>query len=82
MLICMRTTLNIDDGLMRKARRRAAQTGRTLTEIVEEALRHELAGERPSGRRFRLKWTPVSGRLLPGVVLSDRDSLIDAMEGR
>jgi hypothetical protein len=45
----MRTTLDLDS-LLRAARRRAAETGRTLTSILEEALRRYL--ERlPSGGR-------------------------------
>jgi hypothetical protein len=82
MLICMRTTLNIDDALMRKVKRLASRQGKTMTQVVQEALRKEVTGERPSHGRFRLEWVTVSGRLLPGVDLSDRESLLDAMEGR
>lgn len=39
MLICMRTTLNLADGLVVAAKERAAATGRTLTSLVEEGLR-------------------------------------------
>jgi hypothetical protein len=44
-----RTTLLIDDGLYAELKRRAAAEGRTLTEVVEGALRlglHALAGRR------------------------------------
>jgi len=44
-----RTTLLIDDALYAELRRRAAAEGRTLTEVVEGALRlglHALAGRR------------------------------------
>jgi ribbon-helix-helix CopG family protein len=37
MLICMRTTLNLDDELMRQVRRHAADTGRTITQFIEAA---------------------------------------------
>lgn len=38
MLICMRTTLNLPDGLVAQARARAAASGRTFTSVVEEGL--------------------------------------------
>jgi hypothetical protein len=82
MLIFMRTTFNIDDALMRRVKEIAAETGRTITQVIEEVLRREVVGERPGGKRFRLKWVTVSGRLRPGVDLSDRDSLLERMEGR
>ncbi|MGH7545782.1 MAG: type II toxin-antitoxin system VapB family antitoxin, partial [Gemmatimonadota bacterium] len=49
----MRTTLNMDDGLMREARKKAAAEGRTLTSVIEEALRVLL--RRPSGKRERFR---------------------------
>jgi predicted transcriptional regulator len=78
----MKTTLKLDDQLMRTLKRRAAETGRTMTELVEEALR-ELLDRRPrpdEAREFR--WVPVRGKLRPGIDLNDRDSPLDAMEGR
>ena len=39
MLICMRTTINLPDGLAEAAKRRALEEGRTLTSLVEEGLR-------------------------------------------
>ena len=43
----MRTTLNLNDGLMRLAKIQAAKLGVTLTEVVESALRDKLM---PSGK--------------------------------
>ena len=81
MLICMRTTLNLDDALMLTVKREAAESGRTMTEVIEEALREHL--HRPqSAEAYRLEWQPVSGRALPGVDVDDRDSLYERMEGR
>ena len=80
MFICMRTTLNIDDGLMRKIKDIAKSSGRTMTQVIEQALRKELAGEAPHPVHFDLQWITVSGRIRPGVDLSDRDSLIEVME--
>jgi hypothetical protein len=78
----MRTTLNIEDDLMKRARRRAADTGTTLTKVVEEALRAAVSGQAPRIGRFTLRWKPVAGRTLPGVDLADRDSLYQEMERR
>ncbi|HEX9885278.1 MAG TPA: type II toxin-antitoxin system VapB family antitoxin [Longimicrobiales bacterium] len=78
----MRTTLNLDDELMRTLKRRAAESSRTMTELVEEALREMLArtpGQEPE-REFR--WVTFRGRVRPGVDIADRDSLLDLMEGR
>ena len=48
-----RTTLQLDDALYRELRRRAAGEGRTLTEVVERALREGLAAA-PAARRPRV----------------------------
>ena len=79
MFICMRTTLNLDDALMRAAKQEAAARGVTLTRIIEEALRAELT-PRPARGGFRLEFPVVSGRRPPQVDISDRDALYDAME--
>lgn len=82
MLLCMRTTLDLDDDVMRTLKRRAGETGRTLTSLVEEALRAMLErGSRPNPH-YHLEWAVVSGGARPGVDLSDRDALIDLMDGR
>jgi hypothetical protein len=67
----MRTTLDLDETLIRKAKRRAADEGTTLTAVLEEALRQYLA-PRPAGRAYRLKLLTKRGRPVPGVNLADR----------
>ena len=81
MLICMRTTLDLNDELIEKAKQQAARERTTLKAIVERALRGHLARRRPT-RAYRLQWRPERGRLQPGVRLDDRDALFDLMEGR
>ena len=39
MITCMRTTLVLDDRLLRQAKRRAAERNLTVSEVVNEALR-------------------------------------------
>jgi len=79
----MRTTININDELLQTAKLRAAETQRTLTAVIEDALRLALQKRpsRPSNRRVRIP-TSGSGGLLPGVDLDDTSVLIDRMEGR
>ena len=54
MLTCMRTTLVLDDRLFRDAKRRAASRGITLSELVGQALRAELARRSAPAGRFEI----------------------------
>ena len=49
----MKTTLEIHDELLRRAKQRAKKTGRTLRSVVEEGLREVLAKE-PIKNTYRL----------------------------
>lgn len=82
MLICMRTTLNLDDELMRAVKQRAAEIGSTMTEIFEQALREHLRRDTERDQPFVFRWVTVKGRALPGVDITDRDALYEQMEGR
>jgi predicted transcriptional regulator len=82
MFFCMRTTLNLDDELMRRLKRRAAETGRTMTELMEEAIREMLARSSSPAEEREFRWVTVKGRVQSGIDITDRDSLLDAMEGR
>lgn len=68
---------------MKAAKRRAVDTGRTLTEVIEDALRAALAegDERAEPGPVELP-TFGCGGALPGVDLDDSAALLDAMEGR
>ena len=77
----MRTTMDINDELMRRAKERAAAEGTSLKSVVERALRVHLArGGRST--EFALQWRTERGKLQPGVDLNDRDSLFERMEER
>jgi plasmid stability protein len=82
MNICMRTTLNLDDELMRTVKKRAAEKGTTVSATVETALRELLRQETAPERPYRLRWQTVDGNVQAGVDLTDRDALLDRMEGR
>lgn len=79
MLFHMKTTLNIDSTVMAELRREAARQGRTMSEMVETALRLLLRSQ--AGRR-ELPELPTfhSGGEL--VDIADRDALSQATEGR
>jgi hypothetical protein len=79
MLICMRTTLQLDDQLVVQAKITAARTGRTLSQVIEDALRQALA-PRAESTRQRVSVPTSPGRPLPGVNLDDNADLLDLMD--
>jgi hypothetical protein len=74
----MRTTLSIPDPLLHNAKKRAADRGVTLSAIVEDALRKDLAHDRSApGEPFHLY--TVRGRLVqPGLDLDRTSALLTA----
>jgi hypothetical protein len=73
MLFCMRTTLDLDDHLLREAKRLAAERGTTLTAVMEDALRIVVRRvEEPKPRKRRK--LPTAGEpgagFMPGVDLT------------
>ncbi len=76
----MRTTLSISDELLEAAKRRARDRGQTLGEVVDAALRREMAAIRASGDRppvpvFRRGTGPR-----PGVDLSSNRALHEVLD--
>ena len=61
MITCMRTTLVLDDQLLRQARRKAAQRNTTLSAVVNDALREALREQPRPARAFRLVTFAGSG---------------------
>jgi hypothetical protein len=56
----MKTTIEIADDLLKRAKRQAQRENRTLREIIEEALRKQLSSEVPE--TFRLKRHTFKGK--------------------
>ncbi len=81
MLLCMRTTLEINEQLFRRAKKRAAEAGTPFRAIVEAALLAHLEG-RPVHRKYKFRWRTECGKVMPGVRLDDRDALFDLMDRR
>lgn len=76
----MKTTLNIDDSVMAELKREAARQGRTMSEMVESALRLLLRSQRKRNSDILELPTFHSGGSL--VDVADREALYQAMEGR
>jgi hypothetical protein len=83
MLLCMRTTLDIHDDLMRQARVLAAETGRTLTAVFEDGVRLQLSIKSDSIEKRQKAVLPTfdGGGLMPGVDLDSNAALLDIMDG-
>jgi len=75
----MKTTLNIDDSVMAELKHEAARQGRTMSEMVETALRLLLRSRPKRGTLPPLPTFDGGGEL---VDIADRDALYRAMEGR
>ena len=79
MLVHMRTSMNLPDALLAAARKRAEQEGRTVTSLVEQALRELLAV--PAARRSA---DPLPTYDAPGsrmlIDITDRDVVYTALD--
>jgi hypothetical protein len=77
----MRTTVRLDDDLLKEAKVRAAEQGISLTQLIDESLRERLASrpQQMGRKRFRLP-TYGEGGTLPGVNLDDNRALRDLMD--
>lgn len=74
--------MNLDDCLMTAAKKLAAETGQTLTEIVSDALRERLSRTQSSpAARPRLPVFHGAGPA-PGVDLSSNVVLLELMESQ
>lgn len=72
-----RTTVRLPPDLLRRAKRKAADEGRTLTALIEDGLRHVVAEKRTTAKQPR-KLLPVSkatGGTLPGIDISNSAAL-------
>jgi hypothetical protein len=73
----MRTTIRLDDDLFYRVKQLAAQSGRTMTGVIEDALRERLARQDSPPARKPVRLTTVSGNgLQPGIDLDDSASLL------
>lgn len=75
----MRTTVRIDEALLREARGLAAATGRTLGDVIDDALRILLGRTAHETSGVALPTFGGSG-LRPGVDLEDQDAMVDLLD--
>lgn len=80
MLDHMRTTIMLPDELYAEVRNRAVHDGRTITSVIEEALREQLRANAAAVDRPPFRINVIQGRgLQPGVDLDDNAALADLM---
>ena len=77
----MRTTINLDAQVLAEAKLLARRSGKTLTAVIEDALRERLARRAalPSPEPVRLVTVGGNG-LLPGVDLDDSAAMRELMD--
>jgi hypothetical protein len=77
----MRTTIRLDEQLLAEVKRLALDTGRTFTEVVEDALRLALVQRKRRAGRVPTKLHTCAGKgLQPGVDLTSNAGLHDLMD--
>jgi hypothetical protein len=77
----MRTTINLDDQLLKEAKAAAAAADRSLSELIEEALRERLGRRQAQQRRKRVSLPTFRGQgVRPGIDLKDWGSVLDVMD--
>ena len=74
----MKTTLNIDDDILRAVKSRAAARGITLTSLVEEALRSALTEATDSS--YQLELPVTRGRRPPLVDIDSNAELAEYLD--
>lgn len=78
----MRTTIRLDARLLTEAKKIAADTGGTLTSVIEEALQESLRRRRRPKGTARPRLPRHAGKLRAGIDLDDSAALLDIMEKR
>jgi len=77
----MRTTIRLEDELLAEAKQWAAESGRTLTAVFEDALRAALARRNAAAKCERVRLiTGGEGRLRPSIDLNNTAELLERME--
>lgn len=79
MVFHMKTTLVIDDRVVARLKQEAGRTGRTMSELVETALRQFFKVSRTPAELSPLPRFHTGGAL---VEVADRDALYHVMDGR
>ncbi|MEX2236913.1 MAG: type II toxin-antitoxin system VapB family antitoxin [Dehalococcoidia bacterium] len=76
----MRTTVRLNEALLTEAKKIAAESHRSLTSVIEDALRQMIAGHR-GRRKPRLPLPVFHGTgVMPGVDLDNNAAVQDLMD--
>ncbi len=73
-----RTTIRLPPELLKRAKRKAAADGRTLTAMIEEGLRRVLNDRGDERKRIPVPISKARGGLIPGIDLNDSAALQEA----
>jgi hypothetical protein len=75
----MKTTVDIPDELLIRAKKRAAETRTPLRVLIARGLQKELSAQGVkaggAGSRRRIRWVTAPGALPPGLDVADREAL-------
>ena len=77
----MRTTVRLPPGLMAQVKKLARETGRSVTQVMEDALRTAVARSGTARARTITLVTATGDGLQAGVDLDDTSALLDRMDG-
>ena len=76
-----RTTIRIDDHLLKKAKEAAMKSNITLTALIEIALKEKLLKQQKPKNKKPINLVTFKGKgILPNVDLDDSAALLDLME--
>ncbi|MGH9518976.1 MAG: hypothetical protein ACRD2D_04970 [Terriglobales bacterium] len=80
----MKTTVELEDELLRRAKKAAIDRGCTLRDLMTVALRRELADheEKAEQRRGGIRWVSARGPWPKGLDVSSRDAMWAWLEGK
>lgn len=76
----MKTTLDLNDALLAKAKALAARQRTSLTRLIEEGLQLRLRVQRAPAKRVRLPVYRGKGGLAPGLTGLSNKAMIEAAE--
>jgi hypothetical protein len=73
-----RTTVRLPVELLKRAKRKAAEEGRTLTALIEEGLRQVVAEkQKQKKRRLLPRISKATGGLMPGIDLTHMSTIYE-----
>jgi len=77
----MRTTVRLDETLFREVKKYAAETGRSLTVVIADALRETLARRQKTSKSSPVRLPTFGGsRLMPGINLDKTSELLGRLD--